>query len=722
MSLITKVHVLFKTHLDIGFTDLAENVVNRYIDLYIPQAIALAEQLEEEGGTARFVWTTGSWLIHEYFKRVDDKQRAAMAHAISRGFIVWHGLPFTSHTELMDASLFRYGLSLSKRLDEQFGATTISAKMTDVPGHTRAMIPHLAESGIRYLHLGVNPASKVPAVPAVFVWRGEGGAEIIVNYADNYGNVLEIEGLQEAMVFAHTGDNCGPPTPEEITKQFAELALRFPGAEIVASTMDAFAKALSGFKERLPVVTEEIGDSWIHGVATDPLKVARYRELLRLRNKWLAEGRLLPGSKEHDELSDNLLLVAEHTWGLDEKTWLADFVHYEKSAFAAARRRDRVDGKAVPDKYRYLGQFRMHAEDLGSEALRAERLETEAAALTYSHFEKSWEEQRAYLTKAVDALANERRLVVEEAWRRLVPVPPTAILPVGTKLLPGIPVTLGGFEISFAADGSIEFMRDGKGKQWADGDHRLGVLRYQSFGVENYNEWYERYIENIHETYMWADSDFGKPGMENIQPLPTNRLYVPYVEDMILCMGEKDGINSDADIDVEVDVVHVRLRMPKEAVTKYGAAASYILEYRFSRRNDSLAVILHWHGKEANRLPEATWFSFAPAVDNPNLWRMDKMGERLSPLDVVKDGNRNLHAVGKGLTYFGADGSLELDTLDAPLLAPGERRLLSFDNQFPSLDGGFHFLLHNNVWGTNFPMWYEEDSKFRFVLTMHGTK
>ena len=31
--------------------------------------------------------------------------------------------------------------------------------------------------------------------------------------------------------------------------------------------------------------------------------------------------------------------------------------------------------------------------------------------------------------------------------------------------------------------------------------------------------------------------------------------------------------------------------------------------------------------------------------------------------------------------------------------------------------GAMHVNLYNNVWGTNFPMWYEEDARFRFVLS-----
>ncbi|MGE7185346.1 hypothetical protein ACQKKK_15470 [Peribacillus sp. NPDC006672] len=52
--------------------------------------------------------------------------------------------------------------------------------------------------------------------------------------------------------------------------------------------------------------------------------------------------------------------------------------------------------------------------------------------------------------------------------------------------------------------------------------------------------------------------------------------------------------------------------------------------------------------------------------------------------------------------------SLAIETLDAALVCPGERRLLQFDHSFAPPTGGMHVNLHNNVWGTNFPAWYEE--------------
>jgi hypothetical protein len=92
------------------------------------------------------------------------------------------------------------------------------------------------------------------------------------------------------------------------------------------------------------------------------------------------------------------------------------------------------------------------------------------------------------------------------------------------------------------------------------------------------------------------------------------------------------------------------------------------------------------------------------------------MGQWVSPLEIIPDGNRKMHAVGTGISYRDAEGSFLLETLDAPLVAPGNPSLLNFNNQQPDPQKGMHINLYNNVWGTNFPQWYEEDARFRFVL------
>ena len=99
---------------------------------------------------------------------------------------------------------------------------------------------------------------------------------------------------------------------------------------------------------------------------------------------------------------------------------------------------------------------------------------------------------------------------------------------------------------------------------------------------------------------------------------------------------------------------------------------------------------------------------------------MDKLGTRISPLDVIKNGNRKLHGVETGVFYNDDRGELSIETLDAALVAPGEPSLLNFNNRQPDMKNGMHFNLLNNVWGTNFPMWFDDDARFRFKLTFDG--
>ncbi|WP_053375243.1 DUF5054 domain-containing protein [Paenibacillus sp. FJAT-27812] len=703
MAKIKKVHVIFKTHLDIGFTHLAEHVIKQYMEEYIPKAIELSEKLEAEGGSERFLWTTGSWLIHHYLEEASPEGKERMENAIAKGHIAWHGLPFTTHTELMDPELLQFGISLSQELDERFGKKTIAAKMTDVPGHTLGLVPYMQQAGLRYLHLGVNPASKRPDVPRLFRWQADDGSEIIVNYAGTYGEALELDELGDVLVFAHTGDNCGPPSTEEIREQFDQFRKAYPGAEVIASTMDAFAERLLAVSGSLPVVREELGDTWIHGAGTDPLKLTRYRELLRLRKEWLAQGRMKETDPEYKEMSKALMLVAEHTWGLDVKKWLPDFRNYSKTDFNEARIKDIVDLEDMPAKFGYIGAFAMDEFDRHSSDLFA----AEQSVRSYSMIESSWKEQRQYVDQAISFLAKDKQ---EEALSALA-----QLTPAKTDVSGSEPRSIrqtyrsGGYELAFGENGALIRLIDGNGKEWVDESHPFGAYAYENFGTDDYGRYFRTYMQNLPVTHPWADADFSKPGFEFVRPLPSNQLFHPQVTDLRWIGGEF------------VERYVLRLQMPEAAHEQYGAPKELELEYRFHRTGE-IDVCLQWFGKDANRLPEASWFGCALKLDNPNLWTMDKLGQPISPSRVVKDGNRNLHALNSGVAYEGTDGSAVISPLDSALVAPGQKRLLQFDNSFVSMDTGWHFNLHNNIWGTNFPMWYGDDAKFRFQLRLASNR
>ncbi|GAA1980381.1 DUF5054 domain-containing protein [Microbacterium pumilum] len=688
--MISTVHVVFKTHLDLGFTDTAANVTDRYVHEYLPRAIALADELAHRGGAARFIWTTGSWLIHEALRLGTPVERTALERAIRSGHVRWHGLPLTTHTELVDAGLVEHGIAIGRRLDDRFGVRTTAAKMTDIPGHTIGLVPFLATAGLDFLHLGVNDASAVPDVPEFFVWRAPDGSEVVVNYARSYGatelGVAVVPGSGEALHLAHTGDNLGPPPVDEIEALFARLQAAYPDARIIASTLDAFGAGATAARARLPIVEREIGDSWIHGVASDPVLTARLRALLRLRTEWVASGALTPGTPECDEFSDGLLLVPEHTWGKDLKTYLPDYVNYEKAAFQRARAIDVVDPAANPEEFdAFAWAYSEHPNPRG---------------LSYSAFEASWAEQRAHLDRALAALTPERRAdalaAIDETRPKVADTDGALAMDVTRSH------TFGHYEVRFGEDGSLVRLTDANGVNWADLEHPLAAYSYQTFDERDEARWLREYCRNLDQHAFWAVPDQSKPGLAIADVLPATRFSARVV--------------SAHRLDHETGPTAVlSLELPEQAREAWGGPRDIRLSYSFPAKPGPIAITLDLRGKDASRLPEAGWLGFRPRTAAGE-WRLGKLGTAVDPQAVVRNGNRRLHAVSE-ITHT-AERRFSLRPLDAALVAVGQPALLRFDNSVPDPDDGFHVNLHNNVWGTNFTMWFDDDIRFRFALEL----
>ena len=526
---------------------------------------------ELKGTDTPFVWTVGSWLVWRALQKDAD---GTVERAIRDGILRWHALPFTTHTELMSPKLFEYGLSLSKKLDERFGLTTTGAKMSDVPGHTVGMIPLMQKYGVSFLHIGVNPATPLPPVPKVFRWKW-GDAEIRVMYQGDYGEVEDFGDF--AVYFAHTGDNLGPQSADSVKAEYEKVRALFPDCEITAATVDDLACEVAKMKD-LPVVEKEIGDTWIHGAGTDPEKVSRYRKVLRK----LDECDAIP------DLTDSLLLVPEHTWGEDLKTFFHDDRHYS--------------------------------------AAELEKMPTERA-----NVERSWKEQRAFVERAEKLLG-------------VTPDYPVAYpdLSGWTETEP----TALPYEIS-----------------------------WQLYDNADYERYKRDYMRALPE---WAIWDFTKVG------LPDYR-----------------GFTVTAKVDAAYekgDEKLCRLLFEQTVADAYGLPELFL-----STKGDT--VTLKWFHKKATRYPQACWFKFTGLAES---WEISKMGQWLSPENVI--GSPLISAVDEGVR----NKDILIRPLDSALVAPFGRRLLQYGVKDAQED--LYFCLYDNIWNTNFPMWYSDDGLFRFEV------
>ena len=82
---VRRVLYVAKTHLDVGFTDTAAAVRQRYLDDFFPRALLVSEELRAAGGPAALRWTTGSWILTEALEAADAAQRRRLESAIEHG-------------------------------------------------------------------------------------------------------------------------------------------------------------------------------------------------------------------------------------------------------------------------------------------------------------------------------------------------------------------------------------------------------------------------------------------------------------------------------------------------------------------------------------------------------------------------------------------------------------------------------------------------------------
>ncbi len=656
---VKRVLVLFMCHLDVGFTSTQAAVVAKYFDQYFPAAMKLATTMRRSGDD-RYAWSTGSWLLYEYLEHLHGAARARVDQAVVNGDLAWFAVPFNWQTEMLDRSMVEGAIGLSQSLDRRFDRVTSGAKMSDVPGHTRGIIAPFASNGVKLLDIGVNGASTVPDVPPIFVWKEPQGASIIMMYHHGYGAVIQVPGSDLAIAVDVRNDNGGPHSLAEVTKIYADLRRQFPNAKVRAANFSEVAQAVEPYKGNFPLVTQEIGDTWIYGVASDPVKVARYREVMRLRKEWIAQGKFSAGDATDLRLLQDLLLAPEHTWGVDTKR-LKDYEHYTPKTLAKV---------VASPRFRWA--------------------------------ENSWAEKRRDIDKAIQSLPDVLRKESDVRLRALRAVAPTHT---------GLSMHTAGSEIdtahfSVALDpktGAIHRLRSkATGRDWASADHPLGLFTYQTLSAKDYEEYRAAYIT---VKTWWAPMDFGKPDIEKFGA--KSQVWLPQVAS---CWAGKvhDGFRILSELKItDADAERAdRVAWPRQIY----------MEVRFPDAEPAVQIYLTCLNKAANRLPEAMWLSFVPAGTDPHEWTLDKVDQRISPFDVVKGGNRHMHAVTNGVYYQDERGQLVIETLDAPAVALGERSPIFYSNDQPDLSKGLHFSLFNNAWGTNYIQWFGEDTFFRFIL------
>lgn len=220
------------------------------------------------------------------------------------------------------------------------------------------------------------------------------------------------------------------------------------------------------------------------------------------------------------------------------------------------------------------------------------------------------------------------------------------------------------------------------------GDVVIAGFSYEVFSREEYAEFLKCYQTC---DLQWAKEDFDKIGME--KAISHYQEYLPEVTSV----WHKDN------------TLVIRMKLPEEAIVLYGGMRE--LETVICLEEKQILVDFAWWGKEATRVAEGSWIAFCPSE---KVTGIQKLGSMINPGQVVRHGNRRLHATDGEVAFE----TLALCPLDSPIVSVGEKGLLKFPETAAELDRGVFCNLHNNIWGTNSPMWYLDDARFRFVVRL----
>ena len=119
---VQQIVVVYKTHFDIGYTDLVTNVLTRYRTKFVDGAMKAIDHSRSLPPGEQFVWTVPGWpLTQMLWPGQTPERREKILQALKEGRLAVHAMPFSLQTELLDLEDLVRGMTFSTDLARQNG-------------------------------------------------------------------------------------------------------------------------------------------------------------------------------------------------------------------------------------------------------------------------------------------------------------------------------------------------------------------------------------------------------------------------------------------------------------------------------------------------------------------------------------------------------------------------------------------------------------------------
>jgi hypothetical protein len=720
---VEEVIVVFKTHLDIGYTDLAAKVIESYRTKMIDHALDNMDRSHGLPPENQFQWMLAGWPIRQMlWPGQTPERRARIVKAIASGQLKWHGLACTTYTESMDPEDLVRSLGFSSGLSREFNLELPrDAKMTDVPEHIWLLPTVLKHAGVDILHLGCNSGSKPVDVPPLFWWEGPDGSRLLTAYSRDYGT-----GLIPPKNWPHktwlammmTGDNEGPPKPEAITQLLDQARRALPGVRVKFGRLSDFADALLAEKPELPIVRADMPDTWIHGLLSMPVET---KLVLNTRPQMAALGALdtqmrawglAPESVGAPlaEAYEQSLLYSEHTWGLnggsvgfrygdDWKKALArgHYAKFEKSFDEHRAHARRMSALVQPVLAGQMTQLANAVKVQGPRVVVFNPLPWKRDAVVRVKVPgASWPAVKDLASGRVilaDQNDGELRFVATDlpatGYKTYVPASAAADrAPVPSAEAGVLENDFFKLRLNVARGGiaSLVDKRTGRELVADDGDRALGQYLHERFDLPTVRAFVKAYNRG-QDGWVW--NDFGKPNL----PGPDKLGYAALSPSNWMVTMQHTP-NAD------LAVLRCAHAAPMAAATTLKITLHRTLPF----------VDLEWgvENKTPDPIPEGGWLCLPFAIEKP-AFRLGRSGSIMDPAkDIIRGANRHLLCLNSGMTVTGPDGfGVGLCSPDTPLVSLEQTGLWKYSDDFVPQKASVFLNLYNNMWNTDFPLWVD---------------
>lgn len=727
---VTDIIVVFKMHVDIGYTNWAEGVLQKYTSSMLDETLRSIEETSALQDSEQFVWTIPGWPLQYMLDNSSPENKEKLSKAIAEGRIVPHALPATYETEASDLETLVRGLSITSDINREFGLPEArDAKLTDVPSHSWALPTVLKNAGVDFLHIGCNPGSASPDVPVLFWWQGPDGSKLLTFYwAQYYGSgILPPKDWPHKtwLAMIHTHENTGAPSPEEVAELLRSAKEEMPDVNIKIGRLSDFYDLLMKENPQIPVVTGDMPDSWIHGYLSKPreTKLAKFlqretfnTEILNTQlNQWT--GMDIEIDSYIRKAAENIMLFDEHTFGLaishgNQHHWTWDdefkinkslgyYDYLEGSWLEKANRIYTAERVLIPVRNRTMKNLAANIDLKGKKFVvynplpwpRAGRI-TMFAGIYQKKFQiyglKDTETGKVIpVYNDYNLISFDSDLIPPLGYRTYIPI----LEPVH-------------HESSLILDKNENRIENQYFKLVLDPDDGTVVSL-----VDKQNN---KELVNQNSVEKFGQYILERPGYNKIKAY--NKAYIkPGAEGWASEEMIRPRIPSDESKDYTGVCNKIEYLDMQNAVraTIFGELndadkQKYLITYTLYEKQAYVEINWAVDGKSPNPLPEAGWLSFPFNVNNPD-YRLYRTGGIIDPeKDFIDNTNWDYYFLNTSMALFDKEGAgIGLNSPSSPGISLDSRGLFKFSGKKKLNESKVFVNLYNNQWGTNFTEWIE---------------